>query len=100
MQKFACEVRIQQTLVEEHRDQPVAPQFRQAGVGAEGNEEEPVMAIETAFPHNGMPVGVPPPTARIPWVCGSRFTTRFIPFMGGNSRCYARRVTERDRSSS
>jgi hypothetical protein len=25
VQKFACEVRIQQTLVEEHRDHPVAP---------------------------------------------------------------------------
>ena len=61
---------------------------------------ESSLAIEASLQEDGVQVGIEPPAPRIPWVCGSRFTTHFIPGMGGNLRCCARRVTERERSSS
>ena len=48
---------IQQCFVEEQRNHPAAPDFRKRLVGAYGDEEEPVAAIESAFQHDGMPVG-------------------------------------------
>ena len=53
------EGRIQQAFIEEHGNHPAAPDFRERLVGAEGNEEEPVAAIETGYQHDGMPAGVP-----------------------------------------
>jgi hypothetical protein len=51
-----------------------------------GHVHEVPLVVEAAFQEEGVEVGIPPPTARIPWVCGSRFGTRFIPGVAGSSR--------------
>ena len=58
VEQFACEVGIQQVLGKEQRDHTMAPDFRQSLVGAQGYEEEAVMAVEPIFQHNGMPMRV------------------------------------------
>ena len=57
--KRTGELRIQQAFVEEQRNHPVAPDFRKRLVGTDGDEEEPVASIESAFQYDGMPVGIP-----------------------------------------
>jgi len=58
-EELACEVGIGKALVEEQRDHPAAPDFRQSFVGAQRNEEEPVMTVESAYQHVGVRVRVP-----------------------------------------
>ena len=53
------EVGIQQTLVEEQGDDTATPDLSEGGGGPEGDEEEGVVAVETALQDDRVPVGVP-----------------------------------------
>lgn len=58
---------------------------------------ESPLPIESALKEDAVEMGIEPPAAKIPWVCGSRFTTRFIP---GHGRELVVLCVPRDRQGS
>ena len=58
-ENLAGEVGVQQTLLEEQGDDTATPDLGEGRGGSQRDGEECIMAIEAAFEHDGVPVGVP-----------------------------------------